>query len=224
MTSPIRSAGLLAAALLVVACQTTPGATTGATAAGTPSVPATAGPATAVPASAAPASVVPSAAAGLDPASLNGDWEVVASNARVISATGDHVGGSVSIEGNRFVFTAGDYRQEGPVEFTGTLGLECDATRCKIAQVPLLQIRVVDGVLRVVNAATLVPLGAFLGQCGWADVPDGGVVQVVTTGDVAGQTLPTVVKITTGAGGGVGTDCSTGGHVVAWDLVATRKA
>ena len=218
------SLGIVALTMLIAACQSTPGSTPANTAAPASGSPSSAAPASAAPASAAPASTVPTAAAAADPASLNGTWNVVASNARVISATGDHVGGSVAIEGDRFVFTAGDYRQEGPVEFTGTLGLECDATRCKIDQVPLLQIRVVDGVLRVVNAATLVPLGAFLGQCGWADIPEGGVVQVVTTGDVAGQTLPTVVKITTGFGGGVGTDCSEGGHVVAWDLVATRSA
>jgi hypothetical protein len=196
--------------LLVGACQSTPATSAPAN----PTGPVTTG---AVPTAAAPTTTTSS------PESLGGTWTFETSNPRVVSATGNHVGGSVVIEGDRYIFTANDYRTDVPIEIQGTKALDCNATRCRIEGVPLFQLRLVDGQPVILSAAMLTPLGSFDDRCEWEDVPDGGIVTVVSTGTVAGVEVPTVVKFADGSAGGVGATCETGSHVVAWDVTATRQ-
>lgn len=205
---------IVALVLLVGACSTP---------AGTPSGPP---PATAAPGSPTATGADPTAAGSttttLSLEDLGGTWTFVASNPRVVSATGDHAGGSIVITGNRYRFTAGEYSSDAPIEFSGTKALDCNATRCVIEGVPIHQLFLFDDQLAIVNAGTGTPLGGSFGNaaCAWEDVPDGGIVSVVSTGTVAGQEVPTVVRFADGAAGGVGTACD--GHVVAWDVTATR--
>ena len=157
---------------------------------------------------------------------LAGSWALTIGNARVVSATGDHAGGTVALSGDRYVFTAGGYRSEVPIDMTGTVALDCNATRCRmdgVAPLQIFEIREVDGELKVVNAMMLTPIGSLGGVCGFEDAPGAGVVRVVSTGDVGGQTVPTVLEFTAANVGGVGNECSEGGHVVAWDITATRQ-
>lgn len=218
--SLLRHAVPFAALVLVVgACQSTPAAS-----------PSVAPPASSAPTSAAaPATgAAPTAAAPTtttaSPEALGGTWTLVLSNPHVIAATGSHVGGTVVIEGNRSVFTAGEYSSSTPIEISGMKALDCNATRCSIEGVPLYIVRVVDGQLAIVHAAMLTPLGTFgEGSCAWEDVPDGGIVTVVSTGMVAGQEVPTVVTFADGTASGVGTNCDMGSHSVAWDVTATRQ-
>lgn len=173
----------------------------------------------------APAS--PSAVASADPAEptledLAGTWRLEAGNARVVSATGPMAGGSVAIEGDKIVFSAGDYRSRQPLEFPAQVDLDCNASRCIVGGMQLLWITKVGGELVVVNAATLTPVGDFDDRCGWTDVPDAGVVQAQETGLVGGRQVPTVLRFATGVAGGVGTGCSGGGYAVAYDVTATR--
>lgn len=205
---------IVALVLLVGACSTP---------AGTPSGPP---PATSAPGSPAATGADPTAAGSatttLSPEDFGGTWTFVASNPRIVSSTGDHDGGSIVITGNRYRFTAGEYSSDAPIEFHGTKELECTATSCKVEGVPLYQLFLVEGELRILNAGMLTPLGTFGDSCAWEDVPDGGIVTVVSTGTVAGQEAPTVVRFADGAAGGVGTACDQGSHVVAWDVTATR--
>ena len=210
MLSLRRAAPIVALVLLVGACQSTPAGTPGG------ALPATSAPAS--PAATAAGATTPT----ISPEDLGGTWTFVASNPRVVSATGGHAGGTVVIEGNRYKFTAGEFSSSGPIEFVGTKDVTCTAKSCSIEGVPLYQVFLVTGELAIQNAGMLTPLGSFGDQCGWEDVPGGGIVIVESTGTVAGQVVPTVVRFADGDAGGVGADCADGGHVVAWDVTATR--
>jgi hypothetical protein len=201
--------------LLVAACQTTPAATSGA-----PS-PATAGPASPGATGADPTSAGPTTTT-VTPEDFSGTWTFVASNPRVVTAIGDHQGGSIVITGDRYRFTAGEYSSEGPIEFSGTKEVDCTATSCQVEGVPLNQLFLVDNQLVILNAGMLTPLGAFGDNCGWVDVPSGGIVTVVSTATVAGQEVPSVIRFADGTAGGTGSPCMDG-HVVAWDVTATRQ-
>jgi hypothetical protein len=218
----IRRASAITAMVIaagVAACSTTPAATgPAATAPG-----ATPAASTLVPTAAMTEAPSPTAAA-LSPEALSGTWKLVSSNARVLSATGDAAGGTVTLQGGRYVFQAGDYRSEGPTEFDVTTTLECTARGCRAKELsPVSQLLLIDDQLRIGNPATLALLGAFGGRCGWADIPDAGLLKVVETGSVNGQTVPTVVSFVAGTAGGVGTDCADASWVVAWDVTATRQ-
>ena len=204
---------IIALALLVAACATPAGTPSGASPATTPPSPAATG--------ADPTAAGPSTAA-LSLEGLGGTWTFVASNPRVVAATGDHQGGSVTIIGDRVRFTAGEYISEGPVQFSGTKDVTCSATSCRFFGVPLDHLFLVDDQLAILNAATLSPLGSFGGAC-FEDVPDGGIVTVLSTGTVAGQEVPTEVRFTDGTATGFGTACEDGSHTLAWDVTATRE-
>jgi len=208
------AAPIVGLVLLVAACQTTPAATSMGTS-----------PATAAPGSPAATSAEPTAAASATAslADFGGTWTFVASNPRVVSTTGDHAGGSVAITGNRYKFTAGEYSSEAGIEFSGTKLVECTTSSCRAEGVPLDHLFLVDGQLAILNAGMLTPLGSFGDSCAWVDVPEGGIVTVVSTGTVAGQEVPTVIRFADGEAGGVGAACEDGSHVVAWDVTATRQ-
>lgn len=209
------AAPIVALVLLVTACQGTPAATPGA------SSPATGGPVSPAATSADPTAAGPTTTT-LSPQDLGGTWTFVASNPRVVTAIGDHQGGSIVITGNRYRFTAGEYSSEGPIEFSGTKEVDCTATSCRVEGVPLNHLFLVDGQLVILNAGMLTPLGSFGDNCGWVDVPSGGIVTIVSTGTVAGQEVPSVIRFADGTAGGTGSPC-TDGHVVAWDVTATRE-
>lgn len=207
---------IVALVVLVGACSTP---------AGTPSGPP---PATSAAGSPAATGADPTAAGSatttLSLEDLGGTWTFEPSNPRVVSATGDHAGGSIVITGNRYTFTAGEYSEDAPIEFSGTKDVECSASSCRVEGVPIHQLFLVDDQLAILDAGMLTPLGTFGDGCAaWEDIADGGIVTVVSTGTVAGQEVPTVVRFADGAAGGVGTACDEGSHVVAWDVTATRE-
>jgi hypothetical protein len=210
------AAPIVALVLLVAACQTAPGATPGG-----------ASPATSDPASPAATSADPTAAGPttttLSPEDFGGTWTFVAGNPRVLSATGSHEGGSIVVTGDRYRFVAGEYSSEGPIEFSGTKEVDCTTTSCRFEGVPVHQLFLVEDHLAILNAGMLTPIGSFGDSCAWVDVPDGGIVTVVSTGTVAGQEVPTVVRFADGTASGVGEDCADGSHSVAWDVTATRE-
>jgi hypothetical protein len=151
---------------------------------------------------------------------------VTAANPRVTVATGNATGGTVSIEGTRFTFQAGDYKSSGPIDFAGEITLDCNATRCRISgsanmPIPPHEIRVVDGRLVMVSSATLKAYGTGT-ICGHPSLPGAGVVSVTRTATVDGKEVPAEVSMTGGAAGGVGNECSSAGYQVAWDLKGTR--
>lgn len=209
------AAPIVALALLVGACSAP---------AGTPSGPPSA---TSAPVSPAATSADPtpagSTATSLSLEDLGGTWTFVASNPRVVAATGDHQGGSIVITGNRYRFTAGEYSSEGPIEFSGTKEVDCTATSCGFEPLAApYRLFFVDDQLAILNAGMLTPLGSFGDSCGWVDVPEGGIVTVVSTGTVAGQEVPTAVRFADGTASGVGEGCVDGSHSLAWDVTATR--
>jgi hypothetical protein len=209
------AAPVVALVLLVAACQTAPAATPGGTSSATsaPGSPAATG--------AGPTAAGPTTAT-LSPEDFGGTWTFVASNPRVVAAIGDHQGGSVVITGDRYKFTAGEYSADGPIEFSGTKEVTCTASSCRVEGVPVNQLFLVDDQLVILNAGMLTPLGAFGDNCGWVDVPSGGVVTVVSTATVAGQEVPSEIRFADGTAGGTGDPC-TDGHVLAWDVTATRE-
>jgi hypothetical protein len=210
----IRLACLSIALVIVAACTAGP-------AGGSPSAATSAAPSAAASASAA-VSAEPSAAASAGTMSLSaleGQWTFEASNPRLASATGDHAGGTVTINGDRLLFEAGDYRSDQPLPISGgPISVECDDTLCTFDGVPLVGIAEVDGQLRLVSVMSLSPIG--LGDaCDWQDVPDAGLVDVESDG----TTPPSSFSFVSAVGGGTGQDgCSGGTHVLAWDTIATR--
>ncbi|MEO5703743.1 MAG: hypothetical protein ABIZ52_03500 [Candidatus Limnocylindrales bacterium] len=216
-----RAAPIVVLVLLIAACSAP-----AATSSGNPPVTsASVGPAAT---GAAPTAAAPTAAAALSLADLGGTWTFVPSNPRVLAATGDQVGGTVVINGDRYKFSYGSGlnvgSSEGPIDFEGTKDVTCKTSSCSFEGVPIHQLFLVDGELAILNAGTLTPLGTFGDGCpGWQDLPGGGTVTVVSTGLVSGQEVPTVVQFIDGDAGGVGTACEGGSHVVAWDVTATRQ-
>ncbi len=209
------AAPIVALVLLVSACSTP-----AALPSGPP--PASSAPASPGATAAATGSAPTTAASSLE--GLSGTWKFVASDPRIIVATGDFAGGSVVINGDRVLFTADDYQSEGPIRFSGTRILDCNATRCEIEGEGPLGLMLVDGRPAIVDLAMLTPLGTFGDGCAaWEDIVDRGVLSVVSTGTVAGQEVPTAVRFSDGAASGVGTACEGGSHVVAWDVTATRE-
>jgi hypothetical protein len=132
----------------------------------------------------------------------------------------------VTIDGNRYTFQAGSYKSSGPIDFVGDVTLDCNTTRCRISgtanmPIPPHEIRVVDDKLVMVSSATLTPYGTTT-ICGQPGLPGAGVIDVSGTATVGGRVVPATVSMTGGAWGGVGTECSSAGYQVGWDLKGTR--
>lgn len=172
------------------------------------------------------ATSIPNPTSEASASALSGRWSVVASNARVVLATGDASGGQVTVSGNTYQFTNKDaagngFSASGPIEFAGQFDLKCTATYCRIPGT-LYEVRTEGGALVIVNSAMLTRYGSTT-ACGQPPIPGNGVVTVDSLATVQGIQVPAVVRWTGGFSSGTGTDCSINSWQVAWDLVGTRQ-
>lgn len=201
---PATIAGVALLAMSGIAAACSPAATTAPLATPAPS-PAASPTGVASPTGGASPSPAPVASATLAPSvsAVSGRWSVVATNPRVLIATGGAAGGKVTITGTRYEFSnmtaAGiGMRSSGPIEFAGDFDLQCTATSCPIPRT-VYEIKMVAGALVIADRAMLTRYGSGT-ICGHPPIPGIGVVTVESQTTVQGTLVPAVVR---SVGGGL---------------------
>lgn len=195
-----------------------------------PSAPAAAGTAAATSAATTaaatptPTTTTPSASPAADLSTLAGDWVASMEDVRLNHATGDYVGGVVTVDGGRIQLTQG-----GTSLYTGAAGRvgptpikNCKAKSCQVQVsegIPSLITVLDDGTIAVVNIASLKQIDAGAGICAAPAVDGAGVVTITPDGNK----ISFVTGQAGGFGAGSGNDpCAGASYQIVWTQVLTR--